>query len=86
MRSPWVWVIWLLVIAFTFAVIEGLAVSDPGGLTLSQFIVNVSRAWPPIVALIGILIGMLISHFWWPWIPKQHRDRCEICGRDVLKP
>lgn len=83
-RSPWPWLGLALFVAVGFAVLEWSAIIDPEGLTLSQFVVNISHAWPPIIALFGILIGMLISHFWWPWVPKQYRERCSICGRDVL--
>lgn len=84
-RSPWVWVAWLTVIAVSFAVLEGLALADPQGLSLSQFYVNVKYAWPAIGVVVGIAIGILICHFNWHWVPRQMRERCEVCGRDVLK-
>ncbi len=84
-RSPWVWVAWLAFIAVSFAALEGFALSDPDGLSLSQFYVNVKYAWPAIGVLAGIAIGILICHFNWHWVPKQMRERCETCGRDVLK-
>lgn len=84
-RSPWIWIAWLIVIAVSFAVLEGFALSDPDGLSLSQWYVDITQAWPPIKTLIGIVIGILICHFGWWWVPRQMRERCEICGRDVLK-
>lgn len=84
-RSPWVWVAWLAAVAVSFAVLEGLALSDPQGLSLSQFYVNIKYGWPPIAVVVGIGIGVLICHFSWHWVPKQMRERCAQCGRDVLK-
>jgi len=84
-RSPWVWFAWLAAIAVSFAVLEGLALSDPQGLSLSQFYVNIKYAWPAIGVVVGIAIGILICHFNWNWVPRQMRERCETCGRDVLK-
>lgn len=83
-RSPWVWVAWLLAVAASFAVLEGLALADNDGLSLSQFYVNIKYAWPPISVLVGIAIGILIGHLGWWWVPKQRREVCTICGRDVL--
>lgn len=84
-RSPWVWVVWLLAIAISFAIFEGLALTDPQGLSLSQFYVNVKYGWPAISVVVGIAIGILICHFSWHWIPKQMHERCGTCGREVLK-
>lgn len=81
----WVWVAWLAFIGASFAVFETLALRDPQGLSLSQFYVNVSLAWPPINIIVGIAIGILICHFYWHWVPKQKRERCTTCGREVLK-
>lgn len=83
-RSPWVWVVWLAAIAVSFAVLEGLALADPQGLSLSQFYVNIKYAWPPIAVIAGIVIGILICHFSWHWVPKQKHERCATCGREVL--
>jgi len=84
-RSPWIWLAWLIVIAVSFAILEGFALSDPDGLSLSQWYVDITQAWPPIKTLLGIVIGILICHFGWWWVPKHQRERCETCGRDVLK-
>jgi hypothetical protein len=81
----WVWVGWLLLFVATFAVFEGYALSRPDGLSLSQFVADVSYAWPPIVFLLGLTVGILVTHFWWPWIPKQRRETCQVCGKTILK-
>lgn len=84
-RSPWIWVTWLLLIAVSFAVLEGLALADRGGLSFSQFFVSIRYAWPPISCLVGIAIGILICHFEWVWVPKQNRETCPQCGYERLK-
>ncbi len=84
-RSPWVWVTWLALIVVSFAILEGLALSDPDGLSLSQFYVNIKYGWPAIGVVAGIIIGILICHFNWHWVPKQMRERCKICDREMLR-
>lgn len=82
----WVWLGWLLTIAVTFAIFEGYALSHADGLSLSQFTVDALTAWPPLHVLIGIGIGILITHFSWHWVPKQKREICGRCGATILKP
>lgn len=84
-RSPWIWITFVLLIVLAFAVLEGLALADPQGLSLSQWYVSLTLAWPPIKTLLGIVIGILICHFGWWWVPREKRERCATCGRDVLK-
>lgn len=85
-RSPWVWTIFALVIVIVFVVLESLALVDTEGLSLSQWYVNITQAWPPIKTLIGIVIGILICHFGWWWVPKQQREKCPLgCGYERLK-
>lgn len=84
-RSPWIWSAFVLCIVLVFAVLEGLALADPEGLSLSQWYVSITLAWPPIKTILGIIIGILICHFGWWWVPKEKRERCAACGRDVLK-
>lgn len=92
-RSKWIWIAWaigaLVIVWGSWALLESAALGDPDGLTLSQFMVNVARAWPPIVLLIGIVIGVFIgtlnTHVFWRWTPLQEKERCTVCGRTVLK-
>lgn len=84
-RSPWVWCAWLAAVAVSFVVLEGFALSDPQGLSFSQFYVNIKYGWRAISVVVGIALGILISHLNWYWIPRQMRERCETCGRDALK-
>lgn len=60
----WVWTIWLLMIAVTFAIFEGYALARDKQ-TLSRWTWNVSKAWPPFPFVCGFLVGFLACHFWW---------------------
>lgn len=91
-RRSWIWIAWavgaIVIVWGSWALLESAALSDPDGLTLSQFMVNVARAWPPIVLLIGIVIGVFIgtlnTHVFWPWVPKHLRATCGQCGKTIL--
>jgi hypothetical protein len=83
-RSPWVWVAWLAAIVVSFIVLETIALRDENGLTLSQFTVNVTYAWLPAIFLMGMVVGILVAHFFWPWVPKQLRAQCGACGKTLL--
>jgi hypothetical protein len=60
----WVWTAFLAAIAFVFAVFEGFALAT-GRLTLSRWVWNMSKAWPPFPWLVGLLVGFLSCHFFW---------------------
>ena len=64
----WAWTAWLLVIAVSFAVLEGYALRS-GRTTLSRYVVSASRAWPLLPFVLGLIIGVLANHFFWPWCP-----------------
>ena len=59
-----VWVTWLFVIGVSFALLEGYALRN-SKTTLSRFIWDASKAWPPLPFVIGTGVGILASHFWW---------------------
>jgi hypothetical protein len=61
----WVWLAWLLLIAGSFAVLERYALLK-NKVTLSRFIWNTSKAWPPLPWLVGVVVGFLADHFFWP--------------------
>lgn len=74
-----------------FSMMESYALKQNNpddGITLSQFVVNLIHAWPPLVAVvflaIGLTMGLLISHFQWVWVPEQKRATCGQCGKTVL--
>ena len=60
-----VWVIWLLVIALSFAGFEGHALRT-GRSTLSRFVWNLNKGFPPLGWMVGIVVGFLGAHFFWP--------------------
>lgn len=80
----WVWIGWLLFFVVSFAIFEGYALTHDNGLSLSQFTVNALYAWPPLGPLLGIVVGMLITHFFWHWVPKQKHKTCTRCGKTIL--
>lgn len=37
--------------------------------SLSRAMWLMTTAWPPLIFLIGLLVGGLAVHFWWIWSP-----------------
>jgi hypothetical protein len=60
----WVWTIWLLSIAVSFAALETYAISHDH-LTLSRYVWTISAKFPLFGFLCGLLVGGLAVHFWW---------------------
>lgn len=59
------WTFWLFgLIPITFALGEAYALWK-GKTTLSRYIWNLSKAWPPFTLAVGVLIGFLSCHFFW---------------------
>ena len=44
-----------------------------GGQTLSRAMYDATTAWPPLIFLIGLVVGMLVSHFFWRWDPEKSK-------------
>jgi hypothetical protein len=63
-RFAWLWVAIGIAWVGLFSLIEGLALVSDDALTLSRFTYEISRAWPPIVFLLGLTVGVLAEHFW----------------------
>ena len=62
----WMWIVWLLVVAISFALIEGWAIKHPQRQwTLSRTIATWGARWPLSIALWGMLFGGLLVHFFW---------------------
>lgn len=61
----WVWTFWIVFILASFALIEGHAVAT-GKVTLSEYIHNGAKAWPLLPAVVGLIVGGLFVHFFWP--------------------
>lgn len=66
MTYYWTAVIVLPLIAF--AIGETYAFKN-NQLTLSRYVVNASRAWPLLPFVLGLILGGLGVHFFWPWCP-----------------
>ncbi len=64
----WVWPLWILALITSFAVFEYVALTT-GRTTLSRWVWNASKAWPPLVFVAGLIAGGLAVHFWWHWCP-----------------
>lgn len=60
----WVWAGWLLFLVVSFAVFEGWALMMDRA-TLSRFVWTLSKAWPPLPFVCGLIAGGLAVHFWW---------------------
>jgi hypothetical protein len=59
------WTIWLFVLLpLSFGVGEAYALANRRT-TLSRYIWNLSKAWPPFPFFAGFLAGFLACHFWW---------------------
>jgi len=59
-----VWTLWLCGSLAAFTVFETYALRT-GNETLSAFVRKISAEWPPIVFLLGMIVGGLAVHFWW---------------------
>lgn len=64
----WVWSGWLVFLVLSFAVFEAWALAHHQ-LTLSQYTYDLSKAWPLLPFVAGMLSGGLAVHFWWHWLP-----------------
>ncbi len=66
--NAWVWAIWLAIVLVSFAALEGYALRHPERQwTLSRTISDLGKRWPLSIALLGMLFGGLLVHFYWPW-------------------
>ena len=60
----WAWTGWLLFLIASFAVFEGYAIRTHRT-TLSAFVWALSKGWPPLPFVCGLVAGGLAVHFWW---------------------
>lgn len=58
------WISFFIIIVVLFAVGESLALAN-NRQTLSRFVWDLSKAWPALPWVVGILTGFVASHFWW---------------------
>lgn len=62
--GPLVWSVGLVLVFGAWGLFEWLAFQSDDGLTLSRFVFNVSKAWPPFIFFCGLTCGILAEHFW----------------------
>jgi hypothetical protein len=60
----WIWTFWLAIIVVSFIAFEGYALAN-GKTTLSRYTWDLTKAWPPLPLIVGLLIGFVTCHFWW---------------------
>jgi hypothetical protein len=75
-REDWIWLAYLAAVAGTFGALEGRALNR-GHDTLSAFFWRLSRGWPPFGWTLGIGVGFLGAHFFWPGQSLDETDKRE---------
>jgi 4-hydroxybenzoate polyprenyltransferase len=66
MNTPWI--IGGIAFVIFFGVVEAYAFRHADRLnTLSRAIALLGEKWPLSIALVGLLTGVLLAHFYWPW-------------------
>ena len=64
----WAWLAWFLAAIVTFAVLEGYAIRT-GRKTLSRTVRDMNQAWPLTSAVMALVMGALLTHFFWRFCP-----------------
>jgi hypothetical protein len=59
-----VWVVWLILIAVSFGAFETYALVN-NKTTLSRLTWDASKEFPLLPWLVGVIVGVLATHFWW---------------------
>lgn len=66
--TVWMWLVWAGLSAVVFALLERRALQGHG-ITLSMTVWRISKAFLPVIFLMGMMAGGLAVHFWWHWCP-----------------
>ena len=66
MNTYWIVFAMLCLIAFTIGEVYVFRHPERQN-TLSRAIAELGSKWPMSIALWGLFIGILLSHFFWPW-------------------
>jgi hypothetical protein len=77
-----VWFLWLSALFVTFIILEARAINK-GGVTLSATVRGWAETWPLLPFAVGIVFGMLGTHFFWPWCPETMQPQCPPCAEVV---
>lgn len=72
-KFPVIWTIFIVGFVVIFAIIEGWAIAT-GGTTLSRYTWELSKSWPLMPFVLGLVSGGLAVHFWWHWDPENQND------------
>lgn len=73
----WAWLAFLIAFAAGFAALETYALNNDTT-TLSRLIYDANQAWPLTSAVIAMIFGGLLVHFFWPWDPKLYAAQKRI--------
>jgi hypothetical protein len=74
-REDWIWLAWLAAVGGTFGVLEARALNRKHD-TLSAFVWRLSK-WPPFGWTVGLGVGGLGFHFFWPGQGLDETDKRE---------
>jgi len=58
------WTLWLAAVGLSFAALEAWRIHT-GKPTLSRATWVLSKQWPPLPWLVGLVVGFLAAHFFW---------------------
>jgi hypothetical protein len=68
LQETWPWIIPPIAFLIWFTYFEARAFENPKSYwTLSKTVSSVAAKWPLSIGLWCLLIGILLSHFFWPW-------------------
>jgi hypothetical protein len=62
------WLLWITLPVVAFIVLETIAIKR-GKPTLSFEVYSLGKNFPLAIALLGLLLGGLLVHFFWHWCP-----------------
>jgi 4-hydroxybenzoate polyprenyltransferase len=62
------WIVGAIAFLIFFTIFESYALRHPDREnTLSHFVASIGAEWPLSIALYGLVTGVLLAHFFWPW-------------------
>lgn len=63
----WSWILGAVISVAWFAVFETISFNHPDRMnTLSRSVATLGARWPLSIFLLGLFVGVLASHFFWP--------------------
>ncbi len=68
MSKDWPWIVGVIAAIVFFAIFEAYGFAHPDRVnTLSRAVATVGARWPLSIFLMGLFVGVLAAHFFWPW-------------------